>query len=272
MNQLFLRDEPDAAIVGIGDRINIAHAPRLAQVGTAGQHPSVEEHFNSAQPQKVVVLMQRMIGRFLNPTLHVFAAPHAIHTVRQKHATRQFASLLQARVGIDRIITSRTIGHAGETDRVVIGEQILEPARAVFQCDRLGLGLRLHEARRISQDAGRLSGGRVFLDLSSLPVGDLEVPVDATEFQRERVARAVRSRAEDHRVLWSGRIEFPPIRISLIAQSRDEDLRDHNPVAVVQCLRPRGNVFQHIADRVHLGDRVIELIHRRTGSMNVRIT
>ena len=56
-------DEPDAAVVGIVDRVDLADAPRLAHVGAAGQHAAIQEHLDAAQPQHVVVLVQRMRRR-----------------------------------------------------------------------------------------------------------------------------------------------------------------------------------------------------------------
>ena len=56
-------DEPHAAVLGIVDRVDLADAPRLAHVGAAGQHAAVEEDLDAAQPQHVVVLVQRTAPR-----------------------------------------------------------------------------------------------------------------------------------------------------------------------------------------------------------------
>jgi len=91
----FLRlDEADAAVLGIINRINLADAPRLAHVGAAGQHASIEEYLDAPQPQHVVVLVQRARRRCANRlsrSLHLAPAMAAIlsSTIRRARHVQQ---------------------------------------------------------------------------------------------------------------------------------------------------------------------------------------
>ena len=127
----------------------------------------------------------------------------------------------------------------------------------------------LHVPREVAEDAGRLAGLRVLLDLAR-PLGP-EVLVDAAELQGQRVERGVGAGREEHGVLGRGPVQLRPGRVALLLEPGDEDLADDDPLPGAQCLGPRPDVVQHVPDRLHLGDRVVELGHARPGRVRVRV-
>jgi len=66
-------------------------------------------------------------------------------------------------------------------------------------------------------------------------------------------------------------IELEARRVSLFPQSRDEDLRQGDPLARLGLLGACSNVREHIVDGFHVRHRLVELVHRGRGCVNVRV-
>src|SRR5258706_16053615 len=63
----YFRNEEHAAILWIRDGINIAHAPWLAHIRAAREHPTIQKHLHSDDPQHFVMGSgQRMRSDALN--------------------------------------------------------------------------------------------------------------------------------------------------------------------------------------------------------------
>ena len=105
----------------------------------------------------------------------------------------------------------------------------------------------------------RLAGRGVLLRETAAAIAHLEVTVDSAQGQRQGVQRSVRTRAIKHGVPWRSFIKLGAGRVALLAQPRDKDLLEHNPFAGRHHFRPSPDVGKHVADRVHLRDRVVEL-------------
>ena len=136
------------------------------------------------------------------------------------------------------------VGHAREADLVVGGEQGPQPLATVGVARRSQRRLVLDEAVAVAEDSGRLARLRIALDLAGLPVGDLEIAVDAAEFQGERVDGCVGPGAEEDRVVRGGLVQLLPRGKPPLAEPRDEDLLDADPFARLQRGCPRPHVGQ----------------------------
>ncbi len=66
-------------------------------------------------------------------------------------------------------------------------------------------------------------------------------------------------------------IELEAGRIALLPESRDEDLRQRNPLSRLRLARARPDVGEHVLDALHVRDRLLELVHRRGRRVHVRI-
>src|SRR5437660_8579207 len=55
-------DKENAAILRIGNGVNLANAPWLAHIGAAGEHATVEEHLHTDDAQHVVILFRQGMG------------------------------------------------------------------------------------------------------------------------------------------------------------------------------------------------------------------
>ena len=76
-----LGNEEHAAIRRIGDRIRLAHAPRLAHVRAARQHSAVEKSLDADNPQSRIGLTQRVLRHLANPVLDFFERANRIDVV-----------------------------------------------------------------------------------------------------------------------------------------------------------------------------------------------
>ena len=111
----------------------------------------------------------------------------------------------------------------------------------------------------------------VALDAAGLAVGHLELRVDAAHRQRQRVQRRVRPGAKGDRMAGRRLVELGAGRIALLAQARDEDLRQRDPVPGLGRLGARAEVREHVLDGLHVRDGLLELVHRRARRMHVGI-
>ena len=68
-----------------------------------------------------------------------------------------------------------------------------------------------------------------------------------------------------------GVIEFGARRIALLPEPGDENLLQTDPLSLGHDLRPLPKVVQHIGDRLHFRDGMVELIHRRPGWVRVGV-
>jgi hypothetical protein len=72
-------------------------------------------------------------------------------------------------------------------------------------------------------------------------------------------------------MFWRRGVQFSAGRIAALLQAGDEHLPDFDPVAFRHDARPAAHVSQHILDRFHRGNRMIEFRHARIGGMGVGI-
>src|SRR6266550_1546518 len=66
-------------------------------------------------------------------------------------------------------------------------------------------------------------------------------------------------------------IELGAGRIALLAEARDEDLRQGDPAPGIGLLGARTDVRENVLDALDVGDTLLELVHRRARSMHVGI-
>ncbi len=55
-------DVAHATVFGVVDRIDFAFAPGFAHEGGAGEHAAIEKDFEAAEPEHVVVIVERVCG------------------------------------------------------------------------------------------------------------------------------------------------------------------------------------------------------------------
>ena len=176
---------------------------------------------------------------------------------------------MQPLVAIDRRRVGVAVDDRRDPDRVVVAEELDQPPILVLLRRLLVRRLFLDVAGAVAKNAGRLAGLRVFLDLARAL--DLEVLVDAAELERQRVERGVGPGREQDGVLGRGLVELVAGRVALFLEPGDEDLADDDPASGPDGLGPGADVIEHIRDRLHLGDRMVELGHAGVGRVRVRI-
>ncbi len=66
-------------------------------------------------------------------------------------------------------------------------------------------------------------------------------------------------------------VEFGPGGKPAFAQARDEDLLDPDPTPFLEKGGPFRDVIENVRDGLHLGDGVVELVHRGAAGVHVRI-
>ena len=111
-----------------------------------------------------------------------------------------------------------------------------------------------------AEDAGRLAGLRVLLDVARArsALKSLSMPLSFSASVLSEASGPVEKRTG---CFGADRVELGPGRIALLLEPGDEDLADADPLALGQRLGPRLDVVQHVRDRLHLGDGMIELVH-----------
>src|ERR1051326_1454005 len=108
------------------------------------------------------------------------------------------------------------------------------------------------QAAAAADNAGGFAVGVAF-DATGFAVGNLEILVDAAEFQRQRVEGRIGASTEVDGISRRGSIELGARGKTLIAQARDEHLRENYPVAFFRDGGARMNVLQHVGDGLHVG-------------------
>ena len=129
-HQSLLRDESHAAILRIADRIDLAHAPGIAHQGAAGEHAAVEKGFDAHDPELVIAFDQRIGAHLANRILHGLDLPVGFDQPRNGHPHGQVTHLGQMPITVDRRAAGGLVAHGGQTDRVIVLEQCLQPTRA----------------------------------------------------------------------------------------------------------------------------------------------
>ena len=140
------------------DRVDLADAPRLAHVGAAGQHAAIHERLDAAQPQHVVVLVQRMRRGLANRRFDPVERRLSVDAVGHERAARERVLLEQRAVELE--LAARLgigVDDAGDADRVVVGQQLAQPREPVGVGRRGPARLRPDVARAVAQDARRLA-------------------------------------------------------------------------------------------------------------------
>ena len=129
--ELLRLDEQHAAILRIVDRVDLADAPRLAHVGAAGQHAAVEERLDAAEPQHVVVLVQRVRRGRRESRLRSGRRRLRVHAVGQERAARQRVLCEQRPYSSRPLSIGIGVDDAGDADGVVVGQHFAQPGEAV---------------------------------------------------------------------------------------------------------------------------------------------
>ena len=70
---------------------------------------------------------------------------------------------------------------------------------------------------------------------------------------------------------WRHAVQLFPSRVALLSQARDEDLLQDDPFPLLNHLRPRPEIIEHFANRLHFWNRMIELGHRCAERVGVRV-
>ena len=262
-HQPLARNEKHAAIARVVDRVDLAHAPGLAHVGTAGEHAAVEIGLDPDDPQSRPAVTKRMSRHPADLFEDLVERAQCLDVVRDAEPDRQGAGLVHFLVAIDGRCVGVAIDDGRDPDRIVVREQLDQPPLLIL-LGRLVLGRRHFDVPgAVAEDAGRLAGARVLFDLARSV--DPEILVDAAELERQRVDRGIGPGREQHGVLGRGLVQLVASRVALLFEPGDEDLADDDPSLRAQGLGPSTNVIEHVRDRLHLGDRMVELGHAGVG-------
>src|SRR5262249_37309016 len=152
--EALLRNEEDAAVAGIADAINLAHAPRLTQIRAAREHAAVEIGFDSDDPQPVVpILEEGILADLANVPQNLLQRADRVDVPREAHAHRQLLPRPQLLVSLELFLAGVAVANARQPDGVVVREQFPQ-SLSLFSASGLTLrGLDLHVARAIAQEA-----------------------------------------------------------------------------------------------------------------------
>ena len=180
--ELLRLDEPDAAVLRIVNRVDLADAPRLPHVGAAGQHPAIQERLDAPQPQHVVVLVQRVRRGLANRGFDPVERRLGVHAVGHERAARQRVLREQRPVQLEAALIGIGVDDAGDADGVVVGQHFAQPGEAVGGGRRGPARPGPDVAPAVAQDPRRLAA-RVALDAAGLAVGHSELRVDAAHRQ-----------------------------------------------------------------------------------------
>src|SRR5262249_16693953 len=158
---------------GVVDRVNFAHAPRLAHVGAAGEHAAVEVGLDADDPQHGAALAQRMLAHLADRVLNLLGRAVGADTVSDCHADRHPVVVEQLFVALHAGRTGVAVDDASQADGIVI----LEEFQQTFGVVRLGglaaAGLGLDVAGTAAKDTGRLAGPGVLFGVAGTAVGHL---------------------------------------------------------------------------------------------------
>ena len=138
-------------------------------------------------------------------------------------------------------------------------EQVRQAAFLLGQGGLLPGSGNFQKAGEGAHQAGRLARRCIFFNQARPPVGDDVFPVDLVELEAERIEHRVGPRGEEQRVFGSHTVQLGTGRITLLPQSCDEHLSQRDPLPLRHHLRAGREVIEHILDRIHLRDRVVEL-------------
>ena len=175
--QLLRLNEQHAAIAGVLDRIDLADAPGFEHVGAAGQHAAVEVGLDAAQPEHVVVGMQRAGRCLFDACLDFVERGLSVDAEHDEHAAAQFLFLVKLPVKLDLAVRRVGVVDAGNADGVVVGQEYLESLEAIF-LGGLGAARFVFDVLgAVAKNAGRRAG-LVAFDAAGFALGNLELRVD----------------------------------------------------------------------------------------------
>ncbi len=214
--------------------------------------------------------MEWAVGRLQHAGLDLIERHLGVHAVHDVDAAAQLAGIAQPAVSLDAFVTQVALGEAGETHRIVVGEHHLEPLPAVRRGGLFLAGLNLDQAAATAENPSRLTGC-IALDAARLAIGDLKVLVDAAHFKSQRIHGCIRTGSKVDRVAGCGGIQLGARREALIPQAGDENLCEHDPVALFGLGGALVDVAEHVGDGFHLRHGVIELVKRGVERMRVRV-
>jgi hypothetical protein len=99
--QPFLGNEQHAAIIRVGNRIRLAHTPRLPQIGAARQHAAVQIRLDADDAQQRIFLAEQpMLRHAPDAGLNFGERPRRIDVMRDRHPHGQ--SALRAQLLVER--------------------------------------------------------------------------------------------------------------------------------------------------------------------------
>ena len=130
--------------------------------------------------------MQGIAGDLLQSLFNTIKRPAGAEAVIRVHPAVEFALSFQLLEQSQRRLVRTSIGNAGDSVLVVVGQQGLHAvvAVAVGRLSRTGVA-HLDEFRILANDAGRLAGLRIALDERRTSGGSPIVFVDPRELERE---------------------------------------------------------------------------------------
>ena len=264
------RDVEYAAVSVVADTVIFVPAPRLMQVGAAREHAAIEPDLGADEPQPRVGCSQRARRDAVDGGEDGGHRTHRGKGLRHRHAERQGTVCPQFLVTLDRLRRRPAVTHRSEACLVVVEEQRLQPFAALRRgrhAPRIGY---FNIPSQPADEAGGIARG-VFFEITGSAVLHRPRAVERALFQRQRVEHIVRPGAEIHRVVGGHCIEFCSCREARFLQPRDEHLLQRDPPACRYHSRPSRDVVQHLANRFHAWNLVVELEHRRRWRVHVRV-
>src|SRR5262249_14141009 len=143
-DEAFSRNEEDAAIVRIGDRVDTAEAPRLAHVGAASEHAAVQVGLDADDAEQRVRLAERGCGDAADVAADLVERADSVDMVRDGNADGEGATREEAAVALDLVRARVTVADAGDTGGVVVAEEGQEAFLAVLLAGLAAGGADLH--------------------------------------------------------------------------------------------------------------------------------
>ena len=120
LEQALFGDKQHAAIFRIANGVNLADAPGLSHVRTAGQHAAVEKCLDADDLQHRVALPQRIVGHGANAILDSFHRADGVDVARDGNADAQPAVGQHFLISLHIIRSRIAIADAGDSHRVVV--------------------------------------------------------------------------------------------------------------------------------------------------------
>ena len=119
-HQLLARNEENAPIIRVVDRVDLAHSPRLAHVGTAGEHAAVEIGLDPDDPEPGSAVTKRVSGHAADLFKDLVERTQCLDVVRNTEPDRQRPGVVHFLVAIDGRCVGVAIDDGRDADRIVV--------------------------------------------------------------------------------------------------------------------------------------------------------